>query len=170
MPKALDICVEFLKRYEGIKDGDTVKPGLQPYLCPAGVWTTGYGHAIVDPKTGEQLRGQENKARAHELWPEITLQESHTLLIADTAEFVESVTAKLKVEPEPCQLAALTSFAFNIGLGAFSSSTALQYTNEGNPRLARAAMLLFSKVNGKPNVGLLARRYEEAKLHEGLYR
>ena len=37
----------FTKAYESLHDGDLSSIGLQPKLCPAGVWTRGYGEAIV---------------------------------------------------------------------------------------------------------------------------
>ena len=37
---------EIVKHYESLHDGDLKKIGLQPKLCPAGIWTQGYGRAM----------------------------------------------------------------------------------------------------------------------------
>ena len=58
-------AIELIKAFEGIPDGDPSTVGLDAYICPAGVWTIGWGHAIMDG--GAQLTGPGNKARARAL-------------------------------------------------------------------------------------------------------
>jgi GH24 family phage-related lysozyme (muramidase) len=55
-------AVELIKSFEGIPDGDPGTVRIDAYLCPAGVWTIGWGHALVDG--GAQLKGAGKKARA----------------------------------------------------------------------------------------------------------
>jgi len=35
-----------IKKFEGLEDGDPTTVNLDPYVCPGGVWTIGWGHAI----------------------------------------------------------------------------------------------------------------------------
>ena len=60
-------AVDLIKSFEGIPDGDPSSVNIDAYLCPAGVWTIGWGHALVDG--GAQLKGAANKARARALYP-----------------------------------------------------------------------------------------------------
>ena len=39
--------IDLIKEFEGLHDGDLSIIGLQPKMCPAGIWTQGYGHAII---------------------------------------------------------------------------------------------------------------------------
>lgn len=45
-PKAM-VNVAFLKSFEGLHDGDSKTPYLQPALCSAGYWTVGWGHRLT---------------------------------------------------------------------------------------------------------------------------
>jgi GH24 family phage-related lysozyme (muramidase) len=44
--KINDNCPKLVKKYEGLHDGDSKQTGLQPKLCPANIWTEGYGRAM----------------------------------------------------------------------------------------------------------------------------
>lgn len=56
---------------------------LDRYLCPAGVWTIGWGHAVVGAD-GKQVRGAANVQQARAVYPRgITMGEAATLLAAD---------------------------------------------------------------------------------------
>src|SRR5665647_1325406 len=57
-------CTDLTKHFESLHDGDLTIIGLQPKMCPAGIWTEGYGNAIIDPVTGKFLTDSENKGRA----------------------------------------------------------------------------------------------------------
>lgn len=66
-----DKCTLVTKHFESLHDGDLTIIGLQPKMCPAGIWTEGYGNAIVDPLTGKFLKGSENKGRASLVAPRV---------------------------------------------------------------------------------------------------
>lgn len=104
-PKALQI----IKAAEGCK--------LKAYLCPANIATIGYGHTktvtLADVKRGKT----------------ITQNEADRLLALDLAEFEKGVARLVKVPLTDNQFGALVSFAFNVGLGALSSSTLLKKIN-----------------------------------------
>ena len=48
MPRDVSKGVDLIKRFEGIEDGDPTTANLDPYICPGGYWTIGWGHAIID--------------------------------------------------------------------------------------------------------------------------
>ena len=86
--------------------------GFSPvrYLCPANVWTIGYGHAI----------------RKGEKWdsPTITITEPEALelLDKDNDEAEKAVSRLIRVSLEDCQFDALVSFVYNLGGGALQRS------------------------------------------------
>lgn len=53
------------------------------------------------------------------------------LLSKDAYRYWEAVDRLVKVDMEPWQWAALSSFAFNMGIGALESSTLLRLANQG---------------------------------------
>ena len=52
--------INLIKHFEGLHDGDLKQVGLQPKLCPADIWTEGYGRTMRDSK-GNFLKGLKNK-------------------------------------------------------------------------------------------------------------
>jgi len=86
--------VDLVKRFEGLK--------LKAYLCPAGVWTYGYG------STRDVHEGME-----------ITAQEAEKLLKRDL-QIAEGAVEQLVTYPlSQLQLDVLVSFVFNCGSGNF---------------------------------------------------
>jgi GH24 family phage-related lysozyme (muramidase) len=51
--------LELIKFFEGLHDGDLNTIGLQSKACPSGIYTVGYGHALVNPKTGKFIKSKE---------------------------------------------------------------------------------------------------------------
>lgn len=113
--------IELIKHFESLHDGDLSMIGLQPKMDPIGIWTEGYGTAIIDPKTGKFLRGPGNKKRANEL---SRIKSEH----AAEFELIEvckkkAITASVKIgttnwsQLSPDQKGALVSFVYNCGTG-----------------------------------------------------
>lgn len=141
-------AISIIKHYESLHDGDLKAVGLQPKACPVGIWTIGYGHAIVDPKTDKVLRGLKDKARAYQLYPAMSLPEAEGLLIRDLSDIEPRVRRALKARNvTEQQVGACVSLAFNIGLDAFLNSTALRRLNIGDTKGAAAAFLWWNKGN-----------------------
>ncbi|ROZ86902.1 lysozyme [Pseudomonas neustonica] len=136
-PKGL----ELIKSHESLQ--------LDAYLCPAKVWTIGYGH------TGDVVRGQR-----------ITEAGADKLLLNDLQRFEKAVNAVL-VPLDQDQYDALVSFAFNVGVGAFNSSTLLRLLNHGDYAGAAGQFKRWNKGGGKVLPGLVRRREEERALFEG---
>ena len=132
---------DLIKQFEGCK--------LKAYLCPAGVPTIGYGHTV-----------------GVSLGREITQKQADTLLDIDYAQFLRDVEALLKVPVNENQLGALTSFAFNLGVGALKKSTLLKLLNGGDPSSAAKEFDKWTKAGGVVLPGLVKRRAAERALFE----
>src|SRR5690606_31851608 len=97
-----------IKKWEGCK--------LTAYKDVAGVWTIGYGSTGNHVKPGMK----------------ITQSEADALLRKDLDRFERSVSSHVKVPLNDNQFAALVSFSFNVGTGAFQKSTLLKKLNAGD--------------------------------------
>jgi len=163
-------AVELIKAFEGIPDGDPSTVNIDAYLCPANVWTIGWGHAIVHG--GQQLKGSAAKALARQLYPGgITMDQAVALLRADLLRFCAGVQRLVKLPVNDQQFGALLAFGFNAGLGALGQSTLLRKLNAGDVAGAAEQFLVWDKarVNGvlKPLAGLTRRRRAERALFRG---
>ncbi|TWB35742.1 lysozyme [Nitrospirillum pindoramense] len=125
---------------------------LTAYLCPAGHLTIGYGHTGPDVTEGMT----------------ITEAQAQDLLAQDLATAGNGVMAAVTVPLTDNQYAALTDFAFNLGVGALTQSTLLRLLNQGDYQGAAAQFLVWDKahVNGQLVTlpGLAARRQKEQAL------
>ena len=136
---------KIIAEFEGCK--------LTAYQDVAGIWTIGYG-AIYMPDGTPIKKGDK-----------ITQEQADSWLKQDTARFQEKVKALVKVMINGNQLSALTSLAYNIGIGAFSRSTLLKLLNLGRPKEEVAAQFLrWNMAGGKVVKGLTMRRKKEAAL------
>lgn len=136
--------VDLIKKYEGLE--------LEAYLCPANVWTIGYGHTGPDVHPGM----------------EVTESEAEHLLRQDLNKFERAVERLVMVPMNPNEFAALVSLTYNIGEGNFSKSSCLRYLNQGNRQEAANRIELWNKarVGGELTVleGLVRRRAAEKAL------
>ncbi len=155
--------INLIKSFEGIEDGDPSTVNLDPYLCPAGVWTIGWGHAIIHNR--QMLRGIGNKELAYSVYPGgITMDEAELLLKADVYDFSMKVDRLVKLHITDNQFAALVSFAYNVGTGNLQMSTLLRKSNNGDILGAANEFPKWRKSNGKILVGLVRRRDAERAL------
>ena len=128
---------------------------LKAYKCPAQIWTIGYGNtsylkSFADPSAQK-----------------ITKQKAEELLEADLKYFFDFACKKLDKICSEHQIAALTSFVFNIGIGSFLRSTLLK-TILNNPLDYEAIKKQFLKwvyVKKVKSNGLLRRRECEFNLY-----
>jgi lysozyme len=155
--------LDLIKSFEGILDGDPSTANLDPYLDPIGIWTIGWGHAIVVGK--DFLRGKQNRARAFALYPGgLTIPEAETLLRADVMDKCRDVDSLVKVSLNDNQYAAVVSFTFNLGIGNLKQSTLLKKINAGDFVGAANEFAKWNKAGGKVLAGLTRRRAAEAEL------
>ena len=121
---------------------------LHPYKDAAGLLTIGVGHLIQPSET----------------FGTITLDHALDILANDLIRFEEAVNKYVTVPLEQNQFDALVSFAFNVGVGAFKSSTLLKKLNVGFYESIPDQMLRWTKAGGKKLDGLVTRRKNEIEL------
>jgi len=115
------------------------------YLCPAGIPTIGYGHAI---KPGETF-GRLTEAQAKEI------------LKSDVAIAEAGLKHLVTVPLSQGQFDAITSFVFNLGARNFARSTLLKVINLGQFELVPAELKRWVFAKGKRLEGLVTRRTTE---------
>lgn len=120
---------------------------LKAYLCPANVWTIGWG-TTKGVKPGQTI----TQAQADKLFAD-------DLVIYETA-----VSKAVKVPLTGNQFSALVSLTYNIGAGAFAKSTLVKRLNARDYAGAQAQFAAWKKGGGKTLAGLVRRRAAEAKL------
>ena len=120
---------------------------LTAYLCPAGVWTIGYGHT-KGVKKGDKS----------------TKEQAMTFLREDVYDSEKAVNRLVKVPLSQGQFDALVDFVFNLGAGAFEKSTLLKLLNAGKYEDARNEFAKWNKAGGKVLDGLSKRRKAEADM------
>jgi len=134
-----------------VKELEDFRPAW--YLCPAGRRTIGYGEtdykgdAITELEAAELLASRLQRIMVHVVTPTIAVR----------------VTA--------CQLAALASWTYNVGPGAFRASTLLRLLNEGDYDAVPGELRRWNKITVAgakvANVGLTLRREWEIRLWHG---
>jgi lysozyme len=132
--------LDLIKEFEGLK--------LRAYLCPAKVWTIGYGSTGPHVTAGKV----------------ITNAEAEDLLKEDLARFERAVTGFVTVPLTQNQYDALVSFAFNVGISALERSTLLRRVNAKRFDDVPAEFLKWNRAGGRPLAGLTRRRAAEAAL------
>jgi lysozyme len=164
MDRDVSKAIELIKMYEGVCDGDPSTVNQDPYLCPAGYWTIGWGHVVINAQN-KLVKGASNRAGACAIYPKgITKAEAEVLLKDDVRKFSAGVENLVTVEVSDIRFSALVSFAFNIGIDAFKKSTLLKLLNQGEASQVPAQLLRWTKSGGKELLGLKRRRQAEAGL------
>ena len=133
-------CVEMVARFEGFR--------AEAYKDMGGVWTIGFGFTD-GVKPGDVMTRKEADAR----------------LLVELQKFADGVDALCSATVSQNELDAMTSLAYNIGLGAFTKSSVLRMHNIGAEQAAGRAFSLWNKVGGRVIPGLSARRAKEAALY-----
>lgn len=171
--KLSETGIKLIKHYESLHDGDLTVIGLQPKLCPAGIWTVGWGHAIV--YNGKFLKSdpeKKNKEIAYSLYPALTVEEADQIFLVDVAVFENFVTAfgnSKNFSFTQNQFDALVSFCYNCGNKNFLDSTLAKRIISRTGSI-EDAFLMWNKgdCNGDGKLetlaGLTARRKTEAEL------
>jgi lysozyme len=153
--------INLIKSFEGIMDGNPSTVNLDPYICPAGYWTVGWGHVVRD-RAGKMIYGKENKHLASHWVPQgLTIKQCETLLKMDLAEYEGFVLRLVKVPLNVNQFSALVSFCFNLGPGNLEDSSLLRILNQGNYKEASNEFMKWNKAGGRELAGLTRRRKAE---------
>ena len=132
--------LNLIKAFEGLR--------LEAYLCPAKVWTIGYGH------TGK-VEGLKIKKGLM-----ISRRQANELLIDDLEKFEKKVMKyNKKYQWTQNEFDSLVSFAFNVG--SIEQLTALGTRSK---KTIADKLLLYNKASGKVLTGLARRRELERAL------
>lgn len=154
-----------MHKYEGFRN--------RPYLCPAHIWTIGYGHVLYQ----DQIRlpvirkeGFDGLIRKeyplnegdNRVW---TKEEINQLFRDDVRDFERGVLRLVpNVSGRQGAFDALVSFAFNAGLGNLQRSQIRIKAVRGDWEGAAEAFMQWTKGGGKVLPGLVKRREAEKSL------
>jgi lysozyme len=161
--------IDLMHRFEGCRN--------RPYLCPAHVWTIGYGHVLyqeqirlpvarTDGKVVPMIRKEMPlKPEHNRVWSK---DEIEALFAKDVAHFERGV---LRLAPSLAgnqgAFDACVSFAYNAGLGNFQRSQIRMRINRGDMEGAAEQFMTWVKGGGKVLPGLVKRRIAEKNLFLG---
>lgn len=140
----------FIAHFEGIY--------THAYNDPVGHCTIGVGHLLHHgPCTGRETPSVLTRAQALEL------------LRQDAADAAAAIDRHVKVPLSRPQYDALISFVFNVGEGAFASSTLLRKLNRGDYAAVPRELARWTKAGSPPRPlpGLVRRRTAEGQLFSG---
>jgi len=152
--------------FEGYRD--------RPYLCPAHLWTVGWGEVLYHDQvrlpvarkegyTGLLRKEYRLKDEDNRVWTKPELKERFKALL------VTFELGVLRLAPNLVRnqglFDACVCISYNIGLGAFQRSTIRQriLRNESTEKIAEAFMM-WTKGGGKVLPGLVRRRKAETAL------
>jgi len=139
---ALEILLPLIKEFEGCR--------LKAYLCPAGVWTIGWGYTgkeVTDNLTWTQIQADEHLLKT-------------AVKCLQQAITASPILRDCKVEKQ----AAIADFIYNLGLGNYLKSTLKLRVDQGNWVSASTEIKKWKKANGVVLQGLVKRREKEASL------
>ncbi|XAQ41666.1 lysozyme [Ralstonia solanacearum] len=142
-------AIALAKRFEGFHRVARVDPTrAQPYVCPAGYWTIGYGH-LCDPTHSPIAQAQ----------AEVYLAADLVTALNATLRYCPVLAA----EPQG-RLAAIVDFTFNLGAGRLQTSTLRRRINQRDWAAAASELRRWVYGGGKVLPGLAARREAEVAL------
>ena len=134
--------IALIKKFEGCE--------LESYLCPADVWTIGYG------TTKNVIEGMK-----------ITGNQAEELLKKDLETFEEEIERLVEVPLSQCQFDSLVAWTYNLGATNLKKSTLLKVLNRAEHDEVPIQIKRWNKANGEVLKGLVRRREAEALLYEG---
>lgn len=144
---ALEVIVTLCKKFEGFR--------ADPYICPAGYPTIGYG-TVYKP----------NKEKVTMDHPSVTEEEASKWLVDELKN--NYMVGVLKASPilynHPYKLAAITDFAYNLGVARYRASTLKKRVDAEDWEEAKTELLKWVYGGGKKLKGLVLRREAESEL------
>lgn len=145
--KTSDKGLAIIEEFEGFRS--------KAYLCPAGIWTIGFGHT-----SGAGLPHVYKGMK-------VTKDEARHMLRRDVVQYEQAVLRSVKASLSQNEFDALVSFCYNVGVTAFSKSTVVRVINAGKKAQVGAALAMWVKGGGKVLPGLVSRRAKECDLFYG---
>ncbi|AZL15535.1 lysozyme [Rickettsiales endosymbiont of Stachyamoeba lipophora] len=129
--------INFIKQFEGFSSN--------PYKCPAGLDTIGYGHVI----------------KPHEGFSEINENQACELLEQDLLFARQAIIRHIHSPLNNHQFTAILSFTFNLGTAALQRSTLRQKINNYEHHLVKGELNKWIWCKGRILQGLIKRRFVE---------
>jgi len=164
--KTSEAGLHLMHKFEGYKN--------KPYLCPAHIWTCGWGTVLYQEQIRLPMVRVEGKdvpmiRKEYPLRPEDNRVWSKEELAAmfknDLAGFERSVLRLVPgVSGHQVRFDALVCLAYNIGAGNLQRSTIRMRANRGDWEGAAEAFRVWVKGGGKVLPGLVKRREAEIAL------
>lgn len=142
-------CLDIIEKSEGLR--------LNPYLCPAGVPTIGYGSTHYTNGIAVTLHDSS-----------ITKDQAISLMLDTLINYVSAVNRFVHVPLNQNQFDALVDFSYNAGIGALQTSTLLKLLNAHDYNGASNEFGKWVHADGKVLNGLVVRRELERKLFLGI--
>lgn len=136
--------IDLICSFEGLR--------LKAYDDGVGVWTIGYGTTVIN---GRKVKKGDT----------CTAEQAKSYMAQDVMQF-ESAVNQVKVPLNQNQYDALVSLTYNIGVGAFLSSTLFKKLNAKDYKGAAEQFDRWNRAGGKVMRGLTNRRAKERKLFE----
>ena len=135
----METLYALIRRFEGLR--------LKAYLCPAGVWTCGYGSTGPDitPTT---------------VWTEDEAE--RRMQIDAHAAYLATLRLCPSLKGEAAE--AIADFTYNLGATRLSGSTLRRRISAGDMDGAREELLRWVRGGGRVLPGLVLRRKAEADL------
>lgn len=143
-------AIELAKRFEGfhrVPKFDTLRRA-NPYICPAGYWTIGFGH-LCKP----------DHPPIDEAQAEIYLAYDLKIALAATLKY-----CPVLVQEPANRLAAIVDFTFNLGAGRLQMSTLRRRINQRDWRCVAEELRRWVRGGGRVLPGLVVRREAEVEL------
>jgi lysozyme len=145
--EAVDVAAMLCRPFEGLR--------LQPYICPAGYPTIGYGTVFKPDGTKVTMDHPPISKETAEAWLVHELRHNY-------------LAGVLKASPgllaRPRALGAMSDFAYNLGVARYRSSTLRKRIDAQDWEGAKEQLMLWVRGGGKVLPGLVRRREAEAKL------
>lgn len=146
----LDISAELCRAFEGFR--------AAPYLCPAGVWTIGYGSTRY--ADGRRVMPGD---------PPISEQDARSLLMHELMHTYAAGVGRMcpALLADERRFNAIVDFAYNLGVGRLQTSTLRKRINAQDWPGAQEELKKWVRGGGRVLPGLVKRRAAESILMEG---
>ncbi|MDN5642883.1 MAG: lysozyme [Acinetobacter sp.] len=141
--KTSNLGINLVCGFEGLR--------LKAYDDGVGVWTIGYGTTVIN---GVKVKKGDT----------CTAEQAKSYMAQDLKKFESAVNTAVKVPLNQNQFDALVSLTYNIGIGAFKSSTLLKKLNAKDYKGAAEQFPRWNRGGGRVLNGLVKRRKIEMEL------
>lgn len=145
--EAVDLAAALCRRFEGFR--------AKPYICPAGYPTIGYGTVWKPDGTRVTMDDAPVSVELANEWLVSELRKNYMAGV---------LKASPRLIANPRALAAMTDFAYNLGVARYRASTLRKRVNEDDFEGAKVELQKWIRGGGKVLPGLVRRRQAEAAL------